>query len=102
MTEEEAVERARKNLWANSKIQVGDKTLVVACLIRPEDTRPLHVPWWRGKEVYLIGADIDGNFFLRHCDGTARHWDHSKQEDEVIAQSVREFPTSLQPAGLNL
>ena len=102
MTEDEAVEKARKNLWAKNKIQAGDKTVVVACLIRPEDTRPLHAPWWRGKEVYLIGADIDGNFFLRHCDGTVRLWDHSKQVDEVIAKSVREFATSLQPADISL
>jgi len=32
--------------------------------------------WWRGKEVCIIGADLEGNFLLRHCDGTVRYWDH--------------------------
>jgi len=38
-----------------------------------------------------MGADINGNFFLRHCDGSVRYWDHKKQTDEIVASSVVEF-----------
>lgn len=100
--EDEAVEMARRDLWAKNKFRHGDETLVVTCLIRPEDTRPLHVPWWRGKEVHLIGVEESGNFFLRHSDGSVRYWDHSKQEDVVIANSVRDFVGALEPSDLRL
>lgn len=98
--EDAAVEKARQNLWTRNKIRLGDQTLVVACLIRPEDTRPLNAPWWHGKAVSLIGVEENGNFFLRHCDGTVRYWDHSKQDDEIIAKSVRDFVAALEPADL--
>ncbi len=100
--EDEAIDTARNDLWTKNRFRCGDKTLVVACLIRPEDTRPLHVSWWRGKEVYLIGVEECGNFFLRHCDGTVRYWDHSEQSDTVIAKSVRDFVTALEPSDLRL
>ena len=29
----------------------GERTFVVACLVRADDWRPLVAPWWRGKEV---------------------------------------------------
>lgn len=94
--EDEALERARKWLFAKRSFRHGDRTLVVACLIRGEDIRPLDAPWWRGKEAYLLGADLNGNFFLRHCDGSVRYWDHSLQKDEIIAKSVREFVSALE------
>ena len=100
--EDDAVERARVNLWAKNRFRHGDTTLIVACLIRPEDTRPLRVPWWRGKEVYLIGVEENGNFFLRHCDGSVRYWDHRKQQDEVIAKSVNDFVGALEKADIRL
>jgi hypothetical protein len=37
------------------------------------------------------GADLSGNFFLRHCDGSVRYWDHQAQADTAIAPSVRDF-----------
>jgi hypothetical protein len=51
--------------------------------------------WWRGKSVTIIGVDVDGNFFLRHCDGSVRYWEHSKQSDCVVAKSVKEFASRL-------
>ena len=89
------VEKAMANLFWKRNFFHGDKKLMVACLIRDEDIRPLDAPWWRGKEAYLIGVALDGNFFLRHCDGSVRYWDHMKQTDEVIAPSVREFMMNL-------
>ena len=96
--QDDAVENARKNLWPNNTYRHGDEALVVACLIRPEDTRPLHAPWWRGKEVYLIGVEENGNFFLHHCDGSIRYWDHATQKDTVIAKSIKAFVTALEPS----
>jgi hypothetical protein len=38
---------------------------------------------------------VDGNFFLRHCDGSVRYWEHKAQADAIIARSVREFLSKL-------
>lgn len=96
MMEDEAIERARQALVMKRRFQFDDESLVIACLIRGEDVRPLDAPWWRGKEVYLLGVTIDGNFILRHCDGSVRYWNHAKQADVVIAKSVREFLSALE------
>jgi hypothetical protein len=45
--------------------------------------------------VCVIGADLEGNFFLRHCDGTVRLWNHKAQADTVIAPSVRDFASRI-------
>jgi hypothetical protein len=56
---------------------------------------PLVAKWWRGKQVTIIGVDVDGNFFLSHCDGSVRYWEHSKGSDVVVAKSVKEFASKL-------
>jgi hypothetical protein len=56
---------------------------------------PLRSKWWHGKDVSIIGVDVDGNFFLRHCDGSVRYWEHSKQADVIVAKSVKEFCSRL-------
>ena len=89
-------ERARGLLGQHHCFQHGDRTLVIACLIRTEDWRPLRAPWWRGKEVCVVGVDVDGNFLLRHCDGTVRLWDHRLQADSILAPSVREFAARIE------
>jgi hypothetical protein len=48
-----------------------------------------------GKEAYLIAADVNGNFFLHHCDGSVRYWVHSKRSDVVVSKSVKDFARSL-------
>jgi hypothetical protein len=85
------MEKAIKNLRVCHTIRYGKRILIVACLIREPDWRPLKARWWRQKEAYIIGVDVDGNFFLRHCDGSVRYWDHKTQSDFVIAPSVRDF-----------
>ena len=90
------IDHAFANLWQRNSLKYGDRTLVIACLIRADDWRPLVAPWWRGKEVCIIGADLEGNFFLRHCDGTVRYWEHRSQSDTVIAPSVRDFVARIQ------
>jgi hypothetical protein len=84
-------------LWAvmRSSVQLDGQSHTLAFLIREKDWRPLTAPWWRGKEVCVIGADVDGNFFLCHCDGTVRLWDHRKQSDTIIAKSVRDFAAMI-------
>lgn len=91
-----AFERARESLFQRRTIRIGDQPREIACLLREIDWRPLKAPWWRGKEACIIGADLDGNFLLRHCDGTVRHWDHKTGRDQVIARSVREFAAQIQ------
>lgn len=88
-------EKARENLWFRNTYLYGATKIVLACLIRDEDTRPLKAPWWKGKEVYLIGVDLDGNFVLRHCDGSVRYWRHETQSEKTISPSVREFVSRL-------
>jgi hypothetical protein len=83
-------------LWERRRFREGDRTLVVACLIRTADWRPLDAPWWRQNEASIIGADLDGNFFLRYCDGSVRYWDHKTQSDQVLAPSVRDFVDGLE------
>ena len=56
-----------------------------------EQRRTLEAHWWQGNEVCIIGADLQGNFFLRHCDGSLRYWQRDLQKDVIVAASVREF-----------
>jgi hypothetical protein len=91
----EPIDRALRRLRAPWRLVHGGREIVIVCLIRESDWRPLKAPWWRGKEVHVIGADVNGNFLLRHSDGTVRYWDHRKQTDEVLARSVREFSSAL-------
>jgi hypothetical protein len=88
---DEQFNRAVQNVGWRRTVHIGDRTIQIACLIRTGDWRPLKAPWWGGKEVCVIGAGIDGNFFLRHCDGSLRHWDHRLQKDTILAKSVSEF-----------
>jgi len=94
----EPIDRALLRLPSPWTFVHGGRDIVIVCLIREADWRPLKAPWWRGKEVYVIGADVDGNFLLRHSDGTVRYWHHQTQTDEVLARSVREFASVLASA----
>ena len=93
--ESEATNKAIENLWLKRIYQHKDEKYIIAFLLRSDDYRPLDAPWWKGKEVNIIGADINGNFFLRHCDGSVRYWDHTQQKDEIISPSVRDFMAGL-------
>ncbi|HAB17453.1 MAG TPA: hypothetical protein PLX89_10325 [Verrucomicrobiota bacterium] len=92
----EAIDRAQANLSWRRTIRHDGREVTIALLVRDADWRPLHALWWRGKEVCLIGVDVDGNFFLRHCDGSVRYWDHRLQTDAVVAPSVREFVSRIE------
>jgi hypothetical protein len=89
--DEDAIDKAIGLLWLRRGYVLADRTLIVALLLRAADWRPLRARWWRKKQVSIIGADLDGNFFLRHSDGSVRYWDHRLQADLIVAPSVREF-----------
>lgn len=91
MREEDVFDRAVAQIGVRRVFRKDGRTIPIACLIRTEDWRPLEADWWQGKEVYIIGADLEGNFFLRHCDGTVRYWLHQSERDEILADSVRDF-----------
>ena len=95
MQQPDPLETAIRRLWPRRHFWHGERKLTLACLLRSADLRPLKADWWRGKEVCIIGADLDGNFFLAHCDGTVRHWDHRLQSDTVIAPSIRDFVAKI-------
>ena len=93
--------KALVEYWRRSLTLPDGRRVTVALLIREEDWRPLEAPWWRKKQVSIIGADVEGNFLLRHSDGSVRLWDHKAQTDIVVAPSVRQFAQQLTDAESN-
>jgi hypothetical protein len=98
MNQPDLFAKARVELWSRRQFVAGSQNLTIAFLIREEDWRPLHAPWWREKQASIIGADIDGNFFLRHCDGSVRYWDHKAQASTILAKSINEFARQITEA----
>jgi hypothetical protein len=90
------MEKAIRSLGWRNKVRCDDRVVQIACLVREDDWRPLKAEWWRGKEVCVIGAALDGGFFLRHCDGSVRLWDHNSKIDSIVAPSVREFVARIE------
>ena len=85
-------ENVRQKFFWRRAIDLPDGRLVeIALLLSEADWRPLDVHWWHEKQASIIGADVDGNFFLRHCDGSVRYWDHKVQANIVVSASVRDF-----------
>jgi len=90
------MENAIRDLGWRNKIRCGERVLQIAYLVPENDWRPLKAVWWRGKEACIIGAELNGNFFLRHCDGMVRLWDHNSRSDSVVAPSIREFVSRIE------
>jgi hypothetical protein len=88
-------DKAIQQLWHSRNFRHGDRKIEIAVLIHAKDWRPLKADWWRGKEAYIIGVDLVGNFLLRHCDGSVRYWDHRSSTDTVIAPSVKAFASGI-------
>ena len=93
--------KACAEYWRRNLFLADGRKITVAFLIREEDWRPLEAAWWRKKEGCIIGADLDGNFLLRHSDGSVRLWDHKAQADTVLASGVRQFAVQLTEAESN-
>jgi hypothetical protein len=90
------IDRAIGHLPLRRRVLIEGREVEVAFLLRTRDWRPLRADWWRGTDVSVIGADLMGNFFLRHCDGSVRYWHHAEATDTIIAPNVRDFVASLQ------
>ena len=89
------IDRALALLPIRRTFRDSHREIEVAFLLRTADWRPLKANWWHGKEVCIIGADLNGNFFLCHCDGSVRYWDHDTRDDAILAPSVKEFVARL-------
>jgi hypothetical protein len=82
-------------LYLTDTFRRGEHTARLLFLLPSALWRPLRARWWRGKEVSIIGGDENGNYVLRHGDGSVTLWDHARQTDEVLAPSVKAFLASL-------
>jgi hypothetical protein len=102
MAQSESFAKALKELWHRNVVSVGGQRVKVALLIREEDWRPLEAPWWQEKQASIIGVDVDGNFFLRHCDGSVRFWSHSSKATVFVATSVQRFTEQILFEGQNV
>jgi len=89
------IERALAELRSHRTFRHGRRTMTIACLIRAADWTPLDAPWWHDKQVCIIGVDLDGNLFLRHCDGTIWYWDHRLRAGTLVAMDVRDFVSRI-------
>lgn len=85
---EDYFDKAVREIGIKPIVDVGGREVHVIGLLR---SPPLVAKWWKGKQVSVIGVDVDGNFFLRHPDGSVRYWQHSQQTESWVTGSVREF-----------
>jgi len=60
-THPDPMDKAIRNLSICRTFRNGDREIQIACLVREADWRPLKAAWWRGKEVCVIGADLEGS-----------------------------------------
>jgi len=93
MTDNNYLEKAAEDLPFKPIYEFDGKEIHVICLL--SKSPPLTAHWWKGKQVHLLGVDVDGNFFLSHCDGSVRYWRHSEQSEIVVAKSERDFVRGL-------
>ena len=88
-----ALEKAASQIGVKPIIEVDSREIHVVGIF--SWSPPLIARWWRGKSVAIVGVDVDGNFFLRHTDGSVRFWEHSKKAETKVAKSVSEFCSKL-------
>lgn len=91
VTVEEAVVGAINRLHFKRCVDVDGSPIELVLLVHPDSWRPLRADWWTGKEAYIIGADVAGNFVLRLKDGSVGLWNHDDAKVSAVARSVREF-----------
>lgn len=95
MPVEEAVIGAINRLHFQRRIVVDGLTVELVLLVHPDGWRPLLADWWTGKDAYIIGADVAGNFVLRLRDGSVGLWNHDEAKVSAVARSVRAFLASI-------
>ncbi len=59
-------------LYLADTFRFGERRIRVLFLLPETLWRPLRASWWTGKEVSIIGGDENGNYILRHSDGSVR------------------------------
>ena len=89
---EDYFDKAARLIGITPIFEFEGQEIHVVCLV---NSSPLIAEWWQGKEVTIIGVDVNGNFFLRHSDGSVRYWVHEKQSEVKVAKSVKEFVRHL-------
>ena len=72
------IDKAISRLGVRNTFPFGDRNLVVACSIRSATGDRSRLSSG-AKRAYIIGADLNGDFLLRHCDGSVRYWHHNTQ-----------------------
>lgn len=92
-TVEEALEKAKAELWMKPMTEFNGRAYQVVAIL--PNSPPLDADWWKGKQVHLRAVEVNGNFFLRHCDGSVRYWEHATQKEVVAFKSEREFAVSF-------
>ena len=90
---EEILHKVLSNIRFTNIVEFDDYCCKIISVL--PDSPPLKAEWWSGKEVHIIAIDIDGNFFLRHCDGSVRYWNHIKANDIVAFRSIKDFAYSF-------
>ncbi len=82
---------AIKNLGFKRTIEFNGEVIKLACLLREEDRRPFQASWWKGKQSYLIAADDNGYFYLRHSGGYIFRSNRDTLNEDIVAKSEGEF-----------
>jgi len=91
----DSLEKAIRNLWINRKIELADREIILAILLREGDRPIVAAPWWKSKEASILGVDYSGNFILRLSNGSVCLWDHKIQDTIPVANSVKNFVAML-------
>lgn len=90
------LDKAINNLGLKRKYSYNGVNYVISFLVRDSDQRPLSAPWWKDKSATIIGADINGNFFIHHCNGKVLYWNHAEKNSVAIANSLKDFLNGLE------
>ena len=93
MVRDAVLERASSQIGLKPIFEFEGQEIHVV-LIAPW-TPPLIAKWWRGKSASIIAADVDGNFFLHHCDGSVRYYVHFQKSEKVVTKSFKDFVAAL-------
>ena len=90
---EELLQKVQENIGFINYVEFeGGSYQILAVMPK---SPPLEAYWWHGKQVHVIAVDVDGNLFLRHCDGSVRYWSHSEKKDIVAFRSLKEFTAAF-------
>ncbi len=90
------IQKAKGDLWRTHNVSIGGSTSQIVLLIPANERIPFEVQWWRKKEASIVAVDIDGNFFLRYCDGSILLLKQGSKSLQMIAKSEKEFISMIE------